>query len=297
MESKNTYTTFILNPRSGTMGGKRSAIRLIDRIWGGASRRYKILVTTRAGEGIRLAEEEANLGSDLIVAVGGDGTLNEVVHGVLGKDTCVGLIPSGSGNGFARHWKIPLNYEKACRGLLHPRVAYCDAGMADDHLFLVTFGCGLDADISDRYSHSKFRGVGSYVYHSIRAYFNYQSRWVVVRSEESTVFSGKPLLLTLAITRGYGGGMVIAPQAKADDGLLDLCILAPLSLKTSIKHIPDLFNGKISRIPGYQHHRLPGAVLERAENGPIHVDGEPLKGNREIRISILKQAVKLALPA
>jgi len=289
-------TTFILNPRSGTLGGKRSIIRQIDRVWGDASRNYTILVTTRAGEGTRLARIEAERGSELIVAVGGDGTLNEVVKGVLGREACVGLIPAGSGNGFARHWGISLNPTIACKGLLHPRIVRCDVGKADDYLFLVTFGCGLDAVISHRYATSTFRGLFSYFYHGLRAFSSYQSPVVTVHANGHMEYTGQPLLLTLANTKGYGGGTVIAPQAKADDGLLDLCIIDPLSLRTSLYHLRNLFNGRIERIPGYHHTQIREAKIQRQERGPIHVDGESLMGNREIMMSVLPGAVPFALP-
>lgn len=297
MDTKPSFkrTTFILNPRSGTLGGKRSAIRMIDRIWGPADRDYKILVTTRRGEGTRLAQEEADRGSDLLVAVGGDGTLNEIVKGVLDRDICVGIIPAGSGNGFARHWKIPLNIVQACEKLLHPKIVRCDVGIADDHLFLVTFGCGMDADLSDRYARSTVRGVGSYFYHGVKAYFDYELVKFTVRVNGQVEYSGQPLLLTLSNTRGYGGGAVIAPRAQADDGLLDLCVLPRLPVKEALFNLPNLFNGAVQRIPGYQHKQMREAVIERSIKGPIHVDGDPFPSGHEIRVKILPQVIPLAL--
>jgi YegS/Rv2252/BmrU family lipid kinase len=289
-------TVFIFNPRSGSVGNKRGLIRLIDRIWGEAGRRYSILVTTRAGEGERLARDEVSRGADLIVAVGGDGTLNEVVRGVLGTQACVGLMPAGSGNGFARHFGIPLNLAAACWGLMNPRIVRCDAGMAGDRLFIVTFGCGIDASISDRYQHSTMRGMLSYFYHGAQAFRDYRRIETQVRTNGEIVYSGQPLLLTLANVRGYGGGTIIAPQARTDDGLLDLVAVDGLSLKNSLLHLRELFNGSIHQIPGYHHAQIREAVIERAEKGAIHVDGDPYPGDREIRIRVLPQILPLALP-
>jgi len=293
---KFSRTTFILNPRSGVLGPKGGVIRLIDRIWGAASRRYSILVTTRPGEGERLAREEAERGAELIVSVGGDGTLNEVVRGILGSKACVGLIPAGSGNGYARHWGIPLNLEEACRALLSPRIVNCDLGYADERPFMVTFGCGIDAEISARYARSTVRGMASYFYHGWQALRNYQGLNVQVHVNGHIAYSGKPLLLTLANARGFGGGTVIAPQAKADDGWLDLCVLDLLTFKDSLVHLPSLFNGNVQHIPGYFHTQVQNALIERAENGPIHVDGDSYPSNQEIRIRVLPGAVPFALP-
>jgi YegS/Rv2252/BmrU family lipid kinase len=287
---------FIFNPRSGGIGYKRGLIRLIDRIWGGAGRHYAILVTTRAGEGVRLAREEAERGADLVVAVGGDGTLNEVVRGTMNSAASVGLIPAGSGNGFARHFGMPLNQEQACRGLLSPRVVRCDAGLADGRIFLVTFGCGLDADISRRYAHSLVRGLPSYFYHGLRALADYRGLPTRIRVNGDTLVYNQPLLLTLANARGYGGGTIIAPQARTDDGLLDLCVLDSITLSTALKHLGDLFNGGIHKVPGYYHLQVHEAIIERSGKGAIHVDGDPYEGGREVRIGVLKGVVSLALP-
>lgn len=295
--SQFSHTTFIINPRSGLLGGKRNIIHLIDRIWGTDNGRYSILVTTRRREGERLARQEVQQGCDLIVVVGGDGTLNEVVRGTLGSQTCIGLIPAGSGNGFARHWNIPLDLEQACQSLLTSRIVHCDVGIAAEHLFLVTFGCGLDAMISDRYARSTVRGMSSYFYHGFWSFLHYQSQETSVRVNGQIEYSGQPLLLTLANARGYGGGTVIAPQARADDGLLDLCILNPLSLKTCLIHIQSLFNGQIQKISGYRHTQIEEAIIERSQSAPIHVDGEPYVGNREIRISVLPGTLPFLIPA
>ncbi|TKJ41295.1 hypothetical protein CEE37_06415 [candidate division LCP-89 bacterium B3_LCP] len=290
-------TTFILNPRSGPLGGRRSTIRAIDRVWGSASKNYKILVTSRAGEATRLAEDEAERGSDLIVAVGGDGTLNEVVKGVLERDVSIGLLPAGSGNGFARHWKIPLNVERACRGLLNPRIISCDVGIADEHLFLVTFGCGLDADISDRYARSTIRGMGSYIYHVLKAYFGYSSDEITVLEDGQIKYESKPLILTVCNTSGYGGGIIIAPDAALDDGLLDLCIIPPLSLKTTLTNLPKLFNGEINSVPGYRHMQVKEVLIKRKAASPIHVDGDPFSAGLEIHVKVKHRALRFALPA
>lgn len=290
-------TVFICNPRSGAVGNKRGLIRLIDRIWGSTNQHYSILVTTRAGDGERLAREEAGRGAELVIAVGGDGTLNEVVRGVLGTKASVGLLPAGSGNGFARHAGIPLNAIRACRGYMNPRVIPCDLGLASDRPFIVTFGCGVDAAISERYRHSTLRGMLPYFYHGARAMLDYRGVETMVRTDGQTLYSGQPMLLTLANVRGYGGGTIIAPQARTDDGLLDLVAFDRIPLADTLIHLNSLFNGNIHNIPGYHHTQLREAVIERAEKGAVHLDGDFYLGERDIRIGILPHAISFALPA
>jgi YegS/Rv2252/BmrU family lipid kinase len=278
------------------VGNKRGLVRMIDRIWGATSQHYSTLVTSRAGDGERLAREEVQRGAELIIAVGGDGTLNEVVRGVLGTKAVVGLLPAGSGNGFARHFGIPLNPAAACRGYLHPKVVSCDVGQAADRIFLVTFGCGVDAALSERYHHSRVRGMISYFYHGTRAFLEYQALETKVHLNSQLWYSGRPLLLTCANLRGYGGGTIIAPQARSDDGLLDLVAFDRLSLKDTLLHVRELFNGCVQNIPGYRHTQTQFASIERAQDGPIHIDGDYYRCGREIRLEVLPHALPLALP-
>ncbi len=290
-------TVFIFNPRSGKIGFKRGIIRLIDRIWGASPRRYSILVTTRPGEGERLAREEVTRGAELVVAVGGDGTLNEIVRGMIGSKACVGLIPAGSGNGFARHWKLPLEVTAACRGLMEPKLVKCDVGLADQHLFLVTFGCGVDALISQNYARSMVRGIPSYFFHGVRSVLTYKSQPTKVQLNGNILYSGLPLLLTIANTRGYGGGTIIAPQAQADDGLLDFCAFDSRSLRSSIIGLHNIFNGKVHKVTGYHHQLVREVVIEREQPSAAHVDGDPFQATPEIRVKTLPQALTFALPA
>jgi YegS/Rv2252/BmrU family lipid kinase len=289
-------TTFILNPRSGNLVGKRNIIRIIDEVWGNAGRDYSILITTRRSEGIQLARKQADDGCNLIVAIGGDGTLNEVVKGVLGTETCVGLIPSGSGNGFARHWRVPLNPETAVKGLLNPRIKPSDIGKANHYLFLVTFGCGYDAYLSRSYAASTFRGMPSYFYHGVRIHKDYKAAEIKVHVGDHIQYSGHPFLLTVSNTKGYGGGTIIAPEAKADDGLLDLCTIEDWPVKMTLHNLYQLFVGDARIIPTYRHSQFSEAVIERSEPGPIHIDGDPFQADEEIEISVIPNAIRFALP-
>lgn len=290
-------TVFIFNPKSGYIGNKKGVIRWIDRIWGSADRDYCILVTTRAGEAVHLARKEAERGAGLIIAIGGDGTLNEVVRGTIGTDACVGLIPAGSGNGFARHWNIPLDPQNACRGMLSPRIVHCDIGTANQHIFLVTFGCGMDAVISARYAHSTIRGIPSYFYHGVSTFFEYHAPHIQVQQNGRLLYEGRPLLLTVANAQGYGGGTIIAPEAKADDGLLDFCVFDSLSIFSSLKYLPNLFNGKVYKIPGYRHQQISRATVILSENSPVHLDGDYCQDQREIEIRVQPRALRFALPS
>jgi YegS/Rv2252/BmrU family lipid kinase len=289
-------TTFILNPRSGNLVGKRNIIRIIDEVWGNAGRDYSILITTRRGEGIQLARKQADNGCNLIVAIGGDGTLNEVVKGVLGTETCVGLIPSGSGNGFARYWKVPLNPETAVKGLLNPRVKPSDIGKANHYLFLVTFGCGYDAYLSRSYAQSTFRGMPAYFYHAVRIHKDYKPAEIKVQVGDQIQYSGHPFLLTVSNTKGYGGGTIIAPEAKADYGLLELCSIENWPVKITLHNLFQMFAGDVTNIPTYQHSQFSEAVIERSEPGPIHIDGDPFDAEEEIEISVIHNAIRFALP-
>jgi diacylglycerol kinase family enzyme len=145
--SKEMKVLFIINPYSGMKNWELIA-NFIKRIWGISSHQFEIAATWRVGEGESLARKAAQDRFDMVVAVGGDGTINDVARGLLRTETALGVVPGGSGNGFARNFRIPLVRLLAIRKLLKPRFNYMDVGEVNGRIFLVTCGAGMDAHIS-----------------------------------------------------------------------------------------------------------------------------------------------------
>lgn len=289
---------FIVNPISGKAGRAKQIMALIHQKLSSAPQvEYSIKITERAGEGCEIARRAAQEEIDIVVAVGGDGTMNEVGRALLHSDTALGLIPSGSGNGFARSMKIPLRADWALDVLLNSAVTQVDVGQINERYFLGVAGVGFDAHIGAKFQEFGKRGALPYFYIGVKEYFSYpyEEFKIMAGAESRTV---RPLLITIANTSQYGNGAVIAPGADNQDGLLDVCIVDRTPLWQGVFKIGRLFNNKIDTVPFYSSFRAREiSIVREANNGLFHTDGEPHLGGKELRIKVIAGALKVCIPA
>lgn len=283
---------FIINPISGLKHSKEDLLRFINQELPAADGfDVQAKFTEYAGHASELAAEAAEQDFDAVIAVGGDGTMNETASGLVHTKTALGLIPMGSGNGFARSMGIPLDTMEALRRLRDPQVRINDVGKINDAYFFGVTGVGFDAQIGERFQNFGIRGPLPYFYIGLKEYFKYDYE------EFELQFNGKalsvrPLLITVANTPQYGNGAIIAPHAKTDDGKLELCIVDRIPFFYMATRINRLFNGKIDQIPFYHGYQINEVLIRRSrEHGVFHTDGEPHRGGRDLRISILNKAL------
>lgn len=288
---------FILNPVAG--GGKvaeqiKSAVREVFRESGIS---YDITMTKQKGDGYLLSKRAAEEGYTVVVAVGGDGTINEVATGLVGTSSILGIIPVGSGNGLARGLQIPLNYWDACRLILRGEHITIDVGQVEERYFFATSGIGFDAHVGKVYNeqpgHS--RGIFPYFQFAVTEFFNYEPQEVLL------TFNGKtshhlPLVLTVANVEQYGGGAIIAPGALPDDGLFDV-IMVPQSHPFQIlTHLPKLFSGAIETFPHFERHKTNALKITRPSPGPVHVDGESFIAGEVLEYTLLPRRLHVQVP-
>jgi len=285
----------IINPKAGIYTKAKLTPGWIRENFAGSGHRVSIRETTKAGDGEEIARYSAEKGYDLVVAVGGDGTLNDVAKGLIGSSTALGVIPLGSGNGFARHFKIPLFLPWACQALWDPKFITIDVGEINGKIFLVTCGLGLDADISFSMDKGQVRGMPAYVWHGAVGLATYRAPEVIIVWNNEMI-RAKPLLLTVCNLSQYGGGFRIAPGAKCDDGKLDLCWIPPLGTLPSIWNLPRFFGGSAAQVPGYQRNLIEHVRLIRENPGPAHVDGDPIWADAELDIKVIPKILKIAIP-
>ncbi|MCZ6633764.1 MAG: diacylglycerol kinase family lipid kinase [bacterium] len=288
------HIRFIVNPIAGTRRGDIQS--MIRSVMAGVS--FDICETEAAGHGESLAREAARAGVDLVVAVGGDGTLNEVGRGLLGTECALGVVPLGSGNALARAMGIPMGPEAACRVFLHPRVQTIDAGRMGESVFLANAGVGLDAEVVWRYNNRSGgrRGLWPYVVLTLSTLQTYRPEPIRVVLAEGTSFSCSPLLLAVANTDQYGNGATIAPGAVPDDGRLDLCVMDSPGVGRLVFHGWRLFTGTIDRMPGVRLFRTQGLRIERETSGRFQVDGEAKEGGAVLEVEVLPGAIRLVVP-
>ncbi|MSS72169.1 MAG: diacylglycerol kinase family lipid kinase [Candidatus Latescibacteria bacterium] len=259
---------------------------------------FEVLWTQRRGHAEALAREAAEAGDGLVVAAGGDGTVHEVASGLVGTDTALGILPCGSGNGLARALRMPLDLRRACRALLNTGVRRIDAGRVNGRFFFATAGTGLDALVAARYDErpGKRRGLLPYVVLTARTFLACVPEEVTLTLDHGPPLTARPLLLTVANTRQYGGGAIIAPNARPDDGLLDVCLMENISPFRALLHAPRLFTGAIHRMPGVRLFQAAAVQIVRQAPGPFQMDGEALQGEAILNVEVVPGALKVAAP-
>jgi YegS/Rv2252/BmrU family lipid kinase len=285
---------FIINPIAGFRRDKSDIIESIHRLCTGVD--FDIVTTARPGDGTRFAHEAAAENYDVVVAVGGDGTVNEVASGLVATNTALGILPRGSGNGLARALGIPRRSNEAVKALLNGTERLLDAGCAGQRHFFALTGVGFDAKVGQQFSTASWRGPLPYFLLAGREFFSYRPEHLSIDFDQEHV-ELEPFLLTIANTQQFGNGAIIAPQALPDDGVLDLCIVESLSLLHAVKYIPRLFTGTIDHAPIISYRKVKEIVVEKPGTILFHVDGEPVTCQDRLKISILPHALKIVAPA
>ena len=214
---------FIMNPISGT-ASKAAVPSLIDSVLDKELFEYEIRMTERAGHASEIATEAKNNHVDVVVAVGGDGTVNEVARSLVHSDTALGILPCGSGNGLARHLLLPMNLKKCIEVINQCEIRDLDFGVINDHPFFCTCGMGFDAFVSMKFAESGKRGPITYAENILREGLKYEPETYTLEDETGTK-QYKAFLISCANASQYGNNAYIAPQASMSDGLMDVVIM------------------------------------------------------------------------
>lgn len=283
----------ILNPVSGAIKKAKHILNEVHKKFKEfPGIKYEVIYTEYAGHATEIAVSAAKNHVDQVIAVGGDGTLNETASGLVNTGTALSLIPTGSGNGFARSLGIPLNLKKTVRRIVQPEEVLIDVGKLNDSFFFGVAGVGLDAIIGAGFQNFGVRGPIPYFYIGLKEYFKFDYKEMTVIFEEKSV-TYKPLLITIANTMQYGNGAIIAPMADFMDGLLEVCIIEKFPLYKAPFQLPRLFNGTINQFKYYRHYKSGKFIIRREKPGCYHTDGEPHKGPAELKFSVLPKALKV----
>lgn len=296
MNSSEFNPFFIINPRAGPARNQVRLRNLISENLRRSLRLDALHVTGSSGEAIEVARQAATGEFDPIVAVGGDGTINEVANGIYGTGARLAVLPGGSGNGLARHFGIPLSLRESLQVLSAGKTLDIDVGWCGSRLFLVTCGVGLDALVAFEFENSKSRGILSYFRVAVSQLRKFQPEEMFISGDGQLGQTLRPLLVTAANLNQYGGGALIAPGASATDGLLDVVVIEPVSLLRGISLVPNLFGGRLERVPEVSVFKTPTLTIRRLAPGPIHLDGDPIQSPAEISIHVEPRAMRLVVP-
>ena len=266
---------FIVNPNAGSKN-KAKYTKLIQLIKSNDA--HIIWETTEPLEAVDFAQKAIDEGATRIIAVGGDGTINEVASVLVGKSIALGIIPVGSGNGLARHLNIPLNYKKAFQKALVGATIKIDVGHINNRPFFCTAGVGFDAAVAHRFANSKGRGLLNYIKATIITLFKYKPIQVSINNAPvENIFS-----LSIANANQFGNNAFISPFSNIQDGQLELVKIGILNkLQAGIIAVR-LFKKSIHHSNDVHIIACKTASIYYAKNAPIHIDGENLVTDNEL---------------
>lgn len=293
MEKKKVI--FVINPNSGTQN-KKGIFDLIEKKIDREKYEHSVRFTEFAGHASEIASIAAAEDAFMVVAVGGDGTINEVGRALVHTKTALGIIPCGSGNGLARHLMISMDPKKAIDVINEGIISTIDYGKINSIPFFCTCGVGFDAFVSLKFAESGRRGVLTYIENMLHEILTYKPETYEIElcnGEENKTY--KAYLIACANASQYGNNAYIAPQASLDDGLMDVTILEPFTVLDVPSLSFQLFNKTLdqnSRIKTFKCQKL---RIHRMNEGVIHFDGDPIIAGKDLDIEIIPKSLNIVI--
>lgn len=288
-------TCFIFNPRSGH--NLRNPY-LLDR-----ARDFivehgldaTVVPTEHPRHATELAHRAIDAGCRLVVAIGGDGTMNEVASALVDTDAALGLIPCGSGNGLGRHLGIPGPGRGAFRTLLEGEPRLIDTGLANGIPFFNAMGIGFDAEISHRFNRLTRRGLSAYFQTTFNAFFRFRPQSYTITCNGALVQT-RAFIVSVANSDQYGNDCFIAPGAEVDDGRLDVTVLKTVDMFNAVPLVVRLFTKSIDGSKSVKRFRGSHVVIERPTAGLLHTDGETHVTTATLHVSVRPRSLRVMVP-
>lgn len=284
---------FIINPKAGT-GRKEVVEAAIMQHLDQEAFDMDIRYTQSAGHATVIAREEAEAGADIVVAVGGDGTVNEVARGLVHSETALAIVPCGSGNGLARHLRIPMAVDEAIALLNACQINTIDYGTMNGVPFFCTCGVGFDAFISMKFAEAGRRGLATYIEKTLEDGLKYKPETYHIEIDGVTEVQDA-FLIACANASQYGNNAYIAPEASTRDGLLDVTILRPFSAIEAPQIVMQMFSRELPKNSHVKTFRTNHLRIIRQIAGPAHIDGDPITMGEELDVSIVPSALKVVV--
>lgn len=286
----------IINPISGT-GSKKSIPDQLARAYAPLEHELLLTYTKAAGHAEELARRAAEEGYDHVIAVGGDGTVNEVARGLVGSKTALAIVPKGSGNGLARALGLSMSTDRVIEQLASGRRITIDSCQMNGQPFFCTCGMGFDAAVSRTFAEASTRGPVTYLRTMIDEYRSFKPEtYRIILDEGERTIETEAFVLVVANASQYGNNAYIAPGADLADGLLDLAIIRPFPVLEAALVLGDLMRGKLAGNKYYYTERVRHVRIERTSRGSVHLDGEPLVMSEHIDVSLRPHSLEVIIP-
>ena len=284
---------FVVNPISGTLD-KGAIPSLVEKYLNKDLFDYDIRFTEYAGHASEMAKQAADDGYAIVTAVGGDGTVNEVGRSLVHTDTALAIIPSGSGNGLARHLLLPMSARKCIEIINEDQTRPLDYGVINDLPFFCTCGMGFDAFVSMKFAEAGKRGPITYVQKVLEEGLKYRPETYVITDDSGTEHY-KAFLVSVANASQYGNNAYIAPQASMSDGLLDVVIMEPFDILEAPQISIEMFNKTLNKNSKNKTFRTKHIHVHRSSAGVIHYDGEPMMSGADIDVHLEEKGINILI--
>ncbi len=282
-----------MNPISG-VGRQKVIERLIDNYLDRTIFEYEIVYTKAAKHATELARQAANTNIDVVVAVGGDGSVNEISKGLIGTTTAMAIIPTGSGNGLARHLGVPLDLKKAMHVINQCKMTCIDSIQLNDETFVNVAGIGFDAHIGWEFAKFGKRGFSSYIKVIAREFPKYCAQSYTLTIDGKTV-NKTAFLISFANGSQWGNNAHIAPQADVSDGIMDIAILKNLNLMNALSIVYHLFRKSLHTSSHLEIIRAKEVLVQQSQT-IAHIDGKPIETGKELKIKVNPLSLKVIVP-
>ena len=291
---KRNHIVAIINPVSGT-GSKDKIPRLIDTVVDHEKNDVSIIMTEYPGHASEIAAQAVNDGIDVVVAIGGDGTVNEVGSSLVGTDTTMAIVPCGSGNGLARHLRISMNASRALQVLNNGVTGSFDCCTVNGKPFFCTCGMGFDAAVSYKFSNDGTRGFITYIKTTLTEFFKYKAQDYII-DIDGVQMEERAFVIACCNAAQYGNNAYIAPRATMQDGLIDVTVMHGFSLAESPLIGARLFFRSLDKDRHVSIYRGKRVIIERKNEDIMHIDGDPLMMPAKLVIENISKGIKILVP-
>ena len=291
-------TTFriVHNPQSGHASKNAQTRAFAAQFFRDKGVQTEFAETQSSGHATVLAQQAVDEGCDVIVAMGGDGTMNEVAQAVNHSAAVFGLIPCGSGNGLGRHLGLHGPLQQSLEALLSGRIRLIDTGRANQQPFFNVMGVGFDADLSGHFNRLQSRGLWPYLRTGINLWRRYQpATYTIQFGNQTTTLSA--LMIAVANSDQYGYNCFISPGSKVDDGQLNLTVVKPVSLLGFAALAYRLRRGSAAKSPYLKLLCSDHFTIEREQAGSLHTDGEVHQTTARVEVTVQPASLRILVPA
>lgn len=293
MEKARKDILFIVNPKAGITIKSKFLIRLLAGQYLDQDRfNPEVQFTRYATHATELAADAVKQGIPIVIAVGGDGTVNEVARALVHTETVMGILPTGSGNGLAHHLKIPMSLIKALQVINKCNARAIDTVDLNGKIFTSIAGIGFDAAVAEKFASSGVRGLLSYVRIILQEYRNYPPGLYTLHID-GAVYPREALMISFANSDQFGFHSRIAPQAMIDDGWLDICVVSKPAFHKIIFAAPRVFFGTFGKTGYAEYFRGKQVFIPETAGQKVNLDGEAIQLDDDLRITVKPKSLRI----